>query len=114
MIEMVSLAESRLRQGRPIVFQPRSSKPRSRRVAEVAPIVRGAVALPPETPGGEPTRFVIDFRTGPEILGYVNGAELTDYSQRGVVTPDHIIRTKNTPLVCRRRSPASSPTSPSP
>ena len=39
------------------------------------------------------------FRTGPEILAYVNGAELADYSQRGVVTPDHIIRTKNTPLV---------------
>ena len=29
----------------------------------------------------------------------MNGAELHDYSQRGVVTPDHIIRTKNTPLV---------------
>ena len=29
----------------------------------------------------------------------MNGAELSDYSQRGVVTPDHIIRTKNTPLV---------------
>jgi NAD(P)-dependent dehydrogenase (short-subunit alcohol dehydrogenase family) len=47
----------------------------------------------------EPTRFIMTFRTGPEILSYVNGAELQDYSQRGVVTPDHIIRTKNTPLV---------------
>ncbi len=99
MIEMVSLAESRLRQGRPIVFQPRTFEAEVAAVAEAAPIIRGAVALPPETPGGEPTRFVMDFRTGPEILSYVNGAELTDYSQRGVVTPDHIIRTKNTPLV---------------
>jgi len=99
MIEMVSLAESRLRQGRPVVFQPRRFEGEVAPVAEVAPIIRGAVALPPETPGGEPVRFVMTFRTGPEILSYVNGAELSDYSQRGVVTPDHIIRTKNTPLV---------------
>ena len=57
------------------------------------------MALPAEKQGGEPTRFVMTFRTGPEILSYVNGTELADYSQRGVVTPDHIIRTKNTPLV---------------
>jgi NAD(P)-dependent dehydrogenase (short-subunit alcohol dehydrogenase family) len=57
------------------------------------------VALPPAKAGGEPTRFIMTFRTGPDILAYVNGAELSDYSQRGVVTPDHIIRTKNIPLV---------------
>ena len=99
MIEMVSLAESRLRQGRPVVFQARTLADELAEVAEIAPIIRGAVALPPDKPGGEPTRFVMTFRTGPEILSYVNGAELADYSQRGVVTPDHIIRTKNTPLV---------------
>ena len=99
MIEMVSLAEARLRQGRPVVFQSRDLADELAEVAEVAPIIRGAVALPADKPGGEPTRFVMTFRTGPEILSYVNGAELADYSQRGVVTPDHIIRTKNTPLV---------------
>ena len=99
MIEMVSLAEARLRQGRPVVFQPRELAADLADVAEIAPIIRGAVALPAEKQGGEPTRFIMTFRTGPEILAYVNGAEVSDYSQRGVVTPDHIIRTKNTPLV---------------
>jgi NAD(P)-dependent dehydrogenase (short-subunit alcohol dehydrogenase family) len=33
------------------------------------------------------------------VLNYVNGADLADYGQRGVVTPDHIIRTKNYPLI---------------
>ena len=47
----------------------------------------------------EPTRFVLEFRTGPEILNYVNGADLAHYSQRGVVTPDHVIRTKAFPLL---------------
>jgi NAD(P)-dependent dehydrogenase (short-subunit alcohol dehydrogenase family) len=42
---------------------------------------------------------VLDFRTGPEILNYVGAADLADISQRGVVTPDHVIRTKNKPLV---------------
>src|SRR5258707_15851372 len=33
------------------------------------------------------------------ILDYVNGAELARYSQVGVATPDHTIRTKNWPLI---------------
>jgi rhamnose utilization protein RhaD (predicted bifunctional aldolase and dehydrogenase)/NAD(P)-dependent dehydrogenase (short-subunit alcohol dehydrogenase family) len=99
MIDMVSLAESRLRQGRPVVF-PAAKLPRTvASAAEIAPILRGAAAIKQKS--AEATRFIATFRTGPEILAYVNGAELPDYSQRGVVTPDHIIRTKNTPLVVR-------------
>jgi rhamnose utilization protein RhaD (predicted bifunctional aldolase and dehydrogenase)/NAD(P)-dependent dehydrogenase (short-subunit alcohol dehydrogenase family) len=96
MIEMVSLAESRLRQGRPIVFPARQIASAIASAAEIAPIIRGAAAI---KDGAEPTRFIAEFRTAPEILSYVNGAELPSYSQRGVVTPDHIIRTKNRPLV---------------
>ena len=65
MIEMVSLAESRLRQGRPIVFQPRAFEAELASVAEVAPLIRGAVALPADKGGEEPTRFVAAFRTEP-------------------------------------------------
>ena len=97
MIEMVSLAESRLRQGRPVVFPARSIAAATAAAAEIAPLIRGAAAIKPE--GAEPTRFIAEFRTAPEILDYVNGAELDTYSQRGVVTPDHIIRTKNRPLI---------------
>jgi rhamnose utilization protein RhaD (predicted bifunctional aldolase and dehydrogenase)/NAD(P)-dependent dehydrogenase (short-subunit alcohol dehydrogenase family) len=97
MIEMVSLAESRLRQGRPTVFPARQIAGAAATAAEIAPIIRGACAIRKEN--AEPTRFIADFRTAPEILSYVNGAELSSYSQRGVVTPDHIIRTKNRPLI---------------
>ena len=97
MIEMVSLAESRLRQGRPVVFPKGEIASSLESAAEIAPILRGACAIRKE--GAEPIRFVAELRTGPEIFGYVNGAELQSYSQRGVVTPDHIIRTKNKPLV---------------
>ena len=97
MIEMVSLAESRLRQGRPIVFPARQIAAATAKAAEIAPIIRGAAAIKQD--GAEPRRFIADFRTAPEILAYVNGVEVASYSQRGVVTPDHIIRTKNRPLV---------------
>jgi rhamnose utilization protein RhaD (predicted bifunctional aldolase and dehydrogenase)/NAD(P)-dependent dehydrogenase (short-subunit alcohol dehydrogenase family) len=97
MIEMVSLAESRLRQGRPVVFSARKIEAATAEAAEIAPVIRGACAM--KRDNAEPIRFITDFRTGPEILAYVNGAELGSYSQRGVVTPDHIIRTKNKPLV---------------
>jgi rhamnose utilization protein RhaD (predicted bifunctional aldolase and dehydrogenase)/NAD(P)-dependent dehydrogenase (short-subunit alcohol dehydrogenase family) len=97
MIEMVSLAESRLRQGRPVVFQGAHVPAEPATAADIAPILRGACAI--HHPGQEPTRFIAEFRTSPAILDYVNGTELASYSQRGVVTPDHIIRTKNKPLV---------------
>ncbi len=97
MIEMVSLAESRLRQGRPVVFRSANVPAALEAASEIAPILRGACAIYHK--GTEPTPFIAELRTGPEILSYVNGAELASYSQRGVVTPDHIIRTKNMPLV---------------
>jgi rhamnose utilization protein RhaD (predicted bifunctional aldolase and dehydrogenase)/NAD(P)-dependent dehydrogenase (short-subunit alcohol dehydrogenase family) len=97
MIEMVSLAESRLRQGRPVVFPAAQIAGSLETAAEIAPILRGACAIKKDN--AEPIRFIAELRTGPEILDYVNGAELASYSQRGVVTPDHIIRTKNRPLV---------------
>jgi len=43
--------------------------------------------------------MILDFRTSPAILNYVNGRDLARYSQIGVVTPDHTIRTKNWPLI---------------
>jgi rhamnose utilization protein RhaD (predicted bifunctional aldolase and dehydrogenase)/NAD(P)-dependent dehydrogenase (short-subunit alcohol dehydrogenase family) len=99
MIDMVSRAEARLAKGRRNVFAPAAMPAGIASAAEIAPIVRGACAVPATTAGGEPRRFVLAFRTGREVLNYVNGADLADYSQRGVVTPDHIIRTKNRPLL---------------
>ena len=42
MIEMVSLAESRLRPGRPVVFPARQIASATASAAEIAPIIRGA------------------------------------------------------------------------
>src|SRR5580765_7655831 len=98
MIEFVTLAEERL---------ARQRKPRARaklpaniaRLSEIAPILRGAVALERDEMAGTVKRQILCFRTSPAILDYVNGAELARYAQQGVVTPDHTIRTTNWPLI---------------
>ena len=99
MIAHVTRAEQRLAKGRRNVFAATKLAKGLASAAEVAPIIRGACAVKPASADAEPKRFVLDFRTSPEILNYVGAADLADISQRGVVTPDHIIRTKNKPLV---------------
>ena len=84
----------------PKSFAPIQFPGRLAPVAEVAPILRGLVAQGGEGGGGvDPVRWVLDFRTGPEILAFVNGSEIDRYSQQGTATPDHVIRTKPKPLL---------------
>jgi len=98
MIEFVTMAEQRLAQNKKLLKQaaiPKSLAP----VAEIAPILRGRLAIARDAMAGTVKRQILDFRTSPAILTYVNGTELWRYSQQGVVTPDHNIRTKNLPLI---------------
>ena len=97
MIDAVSLAENRLQTGRKQVFVAADLPGDIASVAEVAPILRGLAAT--DEGEGRWRRMVLDFRTRPEILNYVNGVEVGRYSQIGVVTPDHNIRIKNTPVL---------------
>jgi NAD(P)-dependent dehydrogenase (short-subunit alcohol dehydrogenase family) len=98
MIAFVTLAEERLSRGRKSFVQARLPETLAG-VAEIAPILRGACAVSRDEQAGTVKRQILCFRTGPAILDYVNGAELSRYSQQGVVTPDHTIRTKNWPLI---------------
>jgi rhamnulose-1-phosphate aldolase/alcohol dehydrogenase len=99
MIEMVSLAEAALRRGRRAAFASDPSLPGGGmlRLAEAAPIVRGACAQ--KAASGAHRRLVLEFRKSDLILNFVNGADVKRYATAGVVTPDHAIRTKNWPLV---------------
>jgi len=99
MVEMTTLAEDRLKRGRRNVFAAAALPPALASVAEVAPILRGLTALEHDSASGMTKAQIPRFRSSPEILNYVNGADLARYSQVGVVTPDHTIRTKNWPLI---------------
>jgi rhamnose utilization protein RhaD (predicted bifunctional aldolase and dehydrogenase)/NAD(P)-dependent dehydrogenase (short-subunit alcohol dehydrogenase family) len=98
MIEMVTMAEERLAKGRKTLVSVRLPE-KLASVAEIAPILRGACAISRDELAGTVKRQILDFRTSPAILAYVNGEEVKRYSQEGVVTPDHTIRTKNWPLL---------------
>jgi rhamnose utilization protein RhaD (predicted bifunctional aldolase and dehydrogenase)/NAD(P)-dependent dehydrogenase (short-subunit alcohol dehydrogenase family) len=101
MIEMVSRAEERLARARKAVFEsaylPQAAAP----LVVVAPILRGACSAKDDRAEGAWRRLILDFRATPAILNFVNGKEVARYSQAGVVTPDHTIRTKNWPMLVR-------------
>jgi len=68
-------------------------------VEQVAPVVRGACSFE-KTPGEKDYEsFILEFRSSPALLDYLNNAELESFSRKGAMTPDFIIRTKNHPLV---------------
>ena len=98
MIEFVTMAEERLKLQRKTLAQAKLPS-NIASLPEIAPILRGAVAIEKHATAGTAKRQLLDFRTNPQILNYVNGAELARYSQVGVVTPDHTIRTKNWPVI---------------
>jgi rhamnose utilization protein RhaD (predicted bifunctional aldolase and dehydrogenase)/NAD(P)-dependent dehydrogenase (short-subunit alcohol dehydrogenase family) len=104
MIGHVTKAETRLAQsssrgGRRNVFALGRLPDAVAAPADVAPILRGACAIPPAHGDADPGRWVLNHRATPEIMAYVNGADVADYGRRGVPTPDHIIRTKNLSMV---------------
>jgi rhamnose utilization protein RhaD (predicted bifunctional aldolase and dehydrogenase)/NAD(P)-dependent dehydrogenase (short-subunit alcohol dehydrogenase family) len=99
MIVAVSLAEERLARRRKAVFASARLPIAVAGAAEVAPILRGACAIADPAGSGAYKRFILEFRSSRAVLEYVNGAEINRYSQAGVATPDHTIRTKNYPVV---------------
>ena len=99
MIELVSMAEARLDSGPRTVFAAVSLPVSIAAVAAVGPILRGVTAPGDRADDGLPRRFVLAHRGGGRVLDYVAGAEVARYSQAGVATPDHAIRTKPKPLL---------------
>lgn len=99
MIEMVTRAEERLKKNRKPVFATAQLPQQIALRAEIAPVLRGVCALQDEKIEGAWRRLVLEFRGGDAILNFVNGKEIARYAARGVITPDHIIRSKNWPLI---------------
>ena len=60
--------------------------------AEVLPVLRGALAKA----AGErwPRRWLLDLRGTPAARAVSDDERMADWAQRGVATPDHVIRTK--------------------
>ncbi|MCZ4315496.1 bifunctional aldolase/short-chain dehydrogenase [Comamonadaceae bacterium G21597-S1] len=101
MIEMVTRAENHIRQhsrGGAAAATPHASDSQClERLAQVAPMVRGALAMP--LGQGRYSRMVAELRTGGAIGAFCAAPDLEAQAWTGVITPDHNIRIKNRPLV---------------
>ncbi|NTW57409.1 MAG: bifunctional aldolase/short-chain dehydrogenase [Chlorobiaceae bacterium] len=99
MIDAVSRLERRIAEAGRKTFAKAALPAAVASREDVAPVVRGACVVE-KIPGmREFEQFILDFRTSPDILDYVNSADLVKMSRKGAMTPDFIIRTKNRPLV---------------
>ena len=98
MVEFATLAEQRLTQTRK-TFAAAALPAKIASLAEVAPILRGACALPDTYGEGAHKRPILDFRTSDAIRALVDGKDLARIARAGTVTPDHVIRIKPWPLV---------------
>jgi rhamnose utilization protein RhaD (predicted bifunctional aldolase and dehydrogenase)/NAD(P)-dependent dehydrogenase (short-subunit alcohol dehydrogenase family) len=97
MIEMVSLAEDFIARNRKSVAAATPKKVAA--VVPIAPVVRGACSEKDAKVDGAWRRLILEFRSSDAILNFVDAKDLEGASQRGVITPDHTIRTKNWPLL---------------
>jgi rhamnose utilization protein RhaD (predicted bifunctional aldolase and dehydrogenase)/NAD(P)-dependent dehydrogenase (short-subunit alcohol dehydrogenase family) len=103
MIDAISTVENRMGNGNKHVFVPATIPPKLQSLSSVALIIRGVCISQDERLGkgtnASQNKLILEFRSSDQILEFVNGKEVDRYSQGGVATPDHVIRTKNWPLV---------------
>jgi len=99
MIAFVTRAENRLKKTRKAVFVSARLPQRVAPAIEIAPVLRGACTLRDAGGEGAHRRPILEFRTGDAILNFVNGKDVACYARAGVITPDHVIRTKPWPLI---------------
>jgi len=96
MIAAIDRAEKRIAEGRPRPFGSASAKPVTATLAsaaDIAPILRGAIALPGKGEG-RPRRFVIEHRANDDILDFCGASNVADLVRRGNATPEHVIHIK--------------------
>ncbi len=93
MIAMIAKAEARLDRGRAHPFAAATLPKAILTVAEIAPILRGAIAIPTAVEG-EPKRFILEHRATPQVMALCNAQNASDLVSRGNATPEHVLRIK--------------------
>ena len=96
MIALVSLAEDHIA-SKGVGRATSSALPPVASAAGLLPTLRGVLA---EAAGDVwPSKWILDWRRGALAMAVADDAALRDWADRGVATPDHVIRTKAKPLV---------------
>ncbi|NHT75756.1 rhamnose utilization protein RhaD (predicted bifunctional aldolase and dehydrogenase) [Rhizobium sp. PP-F2F-G38] len=93
MIAKIDAAEKRIAKGNPKPFRGVTLPRKIASAAEIAPILRGAIALSTEVEGA-PRRFVLEHRSSEKILDFCNAETVSSLVRRGNATPEHVIHIK--------------------
>ncbi len=111
MAEDYIAAQTRARHGAHLpavttVDRPNDAEP-GKLIAQVAPYLRAAFArFSHDLPN---PHWIFNVRDGASERAFASGLGATDVAQRGVATPDHVIRMKGRPLVLPRPDPRDLP-----
>ncbi len=94
-VAAVEAAEARVREAGAAGIEPparaEAIEP-SQSLVRLLPVLRGRLC-------DEGRRYVLHVRSSPALRSFVADPRLAELSQRGVATPDHVIRTKRVPLL---------------
>ncbi|USJ26803.1 bifunctional aldolase/short-chain dehydrogenase [Ensifer adhaerens] len=93
MIAAIDMAERRIAKGNPRPFVQAKQPAAIASAAEIAPILRGAVAIDTGVEGC-PKRFVLEHRASETVLAFCNAENAADLARRGNATPEHVIHIK--------------------
>ena len=94
MIAAIDRAEKRIAEGQASPFGRFVAPAQSLApVGEIAPILRGALALP-EQEEGRFRRFILEHRVNDRILDFCGAPNVADLVRRGNATPEHVIHIK--------------------
>ena len=93
MIAAIDKAERRIAKGNSRPFTVVKQPEPLASAAEIAPVLRGAIAIDTGVEG-LPRRFVLEHRATPQVLDFCNAAKVADLVRRGNATPEHVIHIK--------------------
>ena len=99
MIKLVAIAEKKINKvtNKILIKKLTSKKIKPQIVNDLFPLLRKYLSK--KEKNRSDAKWVLDLRTNDKILKYLNNPKLKDFSQRGPVTPDHVIRIKPKPLI---------------
>ena len=100
MIQLVSQAERFIRRARGKTrSRARVRKAPPSAFTDVAPTLRGRLAIATGSSQDSWKRFILHFRTTPAIRSFLARPDLRKIALLGPPTPDHVLRTKRLPLI---------------
>jgi len=99
MINLVSIAEKKINSVKNKILNRKilNKKLSTNIINDLFPLIRKNLSI--KEKDGTYTKWILDLRVNDKILKYLSHPNLKEYSSRGPVTPDHVIRTKSKPLI---------------